>query len=472
MIVLGADVGTTTGLALLDCGGAKPRYLDACAIRDDLIGVMDVRLFGMHTIAAVGIETPAQVFEHGRAAESEGARRSIERALLVARDAAGQVRAVASMRAPRANVHDGQAHHVRRAVLGKLPREHLDRFIAQWVPLLIDGWPRTSNSHQRDAAVVALWAWQRERAGLAPGEPAPRSKKRDRVPSGLGGGHTYTRGADRERARERCRMCALSRPPKLTALDLRDAAERVLRPRDACSCRRRGAPSVECMAAERISRNTRPQRSEGCSCACHPEHPCFQRPNPDGDPGEERAAAMLVGCPSCDSGVGQPCIPITGERLVLRAYGVHKARAAAAGHRGITKPAKAPPGPRKMAERVKVKAWAVFAGCKPCVPCGGGGLWSGCVGVVPATCTACGATGRQPVPWSAFDAVEPAPLVRMTAPCECGHGKKQHHDGYAWCGALSCICMLYVPRGGIEKITMRGREWSREGVKCWLYEPA
>lgn len=164
MLVFGADTGKATGACLLDCSGQRPRLVDKCAVEEDLVGVLDVRFFtGPHVISVVGIETPSQVFTHGRAKGDMGARIGIERALLVAREATGVVKTVAALRAPSAVIHEGQAHEVRRAVLGALPkkREDIDRYVAQMVPRLIDGWPARSNDHERDAAVAALWAWRR-----------------------------------------------------------------------------------------------------------------------------------------------------------------------------------------------------------------------------------------------------------------------------------------------------------------------
>lgn len=168
MKALGIDIGAHCGVALLDASGRQPRLLDACAVTDDLIGVLEVRFFGQHTIDAVGIETPTQVFEHGRAKKSPAARRGIEKALLASTPQVGEVRAVARLRS-QAEVFEGQAHEVRRAVLGKLPRSRteIDRLVRVSVPLLVQSWPRASNDHVRDAAVAALWAIRKARLGRA-----------------------------------------------------------------------------------------------------------------------------------------------------------------------------------------------------------------------------------------------------------------------------------------------------------------
>jgi hypothetical protein len=161
MLILGVDCGKTTGLVLLDCWAPKPRLIEKCAVDDDLTGVLDARFFGKWTIDTIGVETPTQVFEHGRAKKGPAARRGIEKALLAATPMVGVVRAVAQLRAPTAVIHEAQAHEIRRAVLGKVPKKGIDRFIAEMVPHLIDGWPVRSNDHERDAAVAALYAWRR-----------------------------------------------------------------------------------------------------------------------------------------------------------------------------------------------------------------------------------------------------------------------------------------------------------------------
>jgi hypothetical protein len=161
VIVLGCDVGKTTGLALLDCGTPKPRYLDAVAVHHDLTRVLRDGVFCEHVVSVIGIETPSQVFEHGRAKLGKGIRIGIERNLLIATRATGIVEAVAALYAPDAQIQEGEAHEVRRAVLGKLPREGIDAYVRAMVPHLVDGWPVRSNDHERDAAIVALYAWQR-----------------------------------------------------------------------------------------------------------------------------------------------------------------------------------------------------------------------------------------------------------------------------------------------------------------------
>lgn len=73
-------------------------------------------------------------------------------------------------------------------------------------------------------------------------------------------------------------------------------------------------------------------------------------PKPDGDPGEELAARLLVACPRCFQPIGEPCMGgfVLGEML----HGVHLDRAAAAGINGIlARPTRAP-APRTGVRKV------------------------------------------------------------------------------------------------------------------------
>lgn len=167
MIVLGCDVGAKTGLAILDCSGPRPRHVASCSVAADLVGVLDALLDGLN-VTVVGIETPTQVFEHGRARLSKGARIGIERALLAATPMVGVVRAVVQLKSAAA-VYEGQAHECRKAVIGRLPKAGVDAAVKAFVLRVVEGWPARSNDHERDAAVAALFAARRHRmpVGLA-----------------------------------------------------------------------------------------------------------------------------------------------------------------------------------------------------------------------------------------------------------------------------------------------------------------
>lgn len=128
-------------------------------------------------MSLVGIENPTQVFAHGRAEGDMGARIGIERSLLVAREAAGIIKAVVALRAAHARVYEGQAHECRGAVIGRLPRENKDAAIKAFVLRAVEGWPAQSNDHERDAAVAALFADRRHRTPAALVTPKPKRRR-------------------------------------------------------------------------------------------------------------------------------------------------------------------------------------------------------------------------------------------------------------------------------------------------------
>lgn len=159
MIVLGGDVGKDTGLAVLDIG-ARVSCLHRETAEYGTVGEAVRDILAQYAVEIVGIETPSQVFQFGRGSKDMGTRRSIERALLSARDVSGVIRGTVQALAPSVRIFDGQAHEVRRAVCGKLPKHHIDRFIAAVVHAVVADWApgNGDNDHNRDAAIVALWA--------------------------------------------------------------------------------------------------------------------------------------------------------------------------------------------------------------------------------------------------------------------------------------------------------------------------
>lgn len=190
MIVLGVDPGAKTGLVVLDCSGVRPDVKQRVAADgDDLAGAVRL-LCGWFSPDVLAIELPSQVFAHGRGAKSMGARVGIERSLLAARDVAGVIKGIVGTLCPAVRVFEEQAHNVRRAVLGRIPRAPkgtdarvwIDGIVRRRVPLLVTGWKTGAgdNDHNRDAAVAALWGEKRSRlpaALVAPKKRAPRARR-------------------------------------------------------------------------------------------------------------------------------------------------------------------------------------------------------------------------------------------------------------------------------------------------------
>ena len=161
MIVLGCDVGARTGLVVLN-HGPLASCLYRVTVTPGEVSLAVREILDRWAIALVGIETPSQVFAHGRAGESMGARIGIERALLAARDVAGVIRGTVEALKPGTPVFDGQAHECRK-IVGKMKRGHADQCVKAFVTAAVRDWlpGKGDNDHNRDAAVAALWAARR-----------------------------------------------------------------------------------------------------------------------------------------------------------------------------------------------------------------------------------------------------------------------------------------------------------------------
>jgi hypothetical protein len=178
-VVLGCDVGAHTGLAVLNVGPFVS-CLHRVTVTPGEVTLTLREILGQWPINVVGIETPSQVFAHGRAKGDMGARIGIERALLAARDVAGVIRGTIEALKPGTPVYDGQAHEVRK-IVGKMKRGSQDKCVAAFVRASVRDWPKGKgdNDHNRDAAVAALWAGRRALMGDAlPVQKAPRRARR------------------------------------------------------------------------------------------------------------------------------------------------------------------------------------------------------------------------------------------------------------------------------------------------------
>jgi hypothetical protein len=119
-------------------------------------------------VVIVGVEQPKEVYRFGKdvnqadAKKAIRARVAITRSLMTARGQGDRLAAIIETLCPDVRVFCSQADKIRQAVLAPLPRKKsktaLDNHVAAMIPRLIRGWPERSNSHNRDAAVAALWA--------------------------------------------------------------------------------------------------------------------------------------------------------------------------------------------------------------------------------------------------------------------------------------------------------------------------
>ena len=188
------------------------------------------------------------------------------------------------------------------------------------------------------------------------------------------------------------------------------------------------------------------------------------------DPGEERAACMLVPCPGCCAAAGKPCTGLGAGGIV---YGVHPPRAVAAGITGVQVPRaepRAPTGPRKLATVRLVECWARTPWAKPCGLCDGvpvlriaeGGKETG-----RTLCVGCSGLGIVTVRWKAAEEKgAPGEVVMEIAP---------DHKAAWRTMCKACVgqgCNTCGRVGRTHKFRMIRRPWRRAGVECWLYEPA
>jgi hypothetical protein len=218
-------------------------------------------------------------------------------------------------------------------------------------------------------------------------------------------------------------------PPRPTALDLRDAAERVLSPAGTSNgARSRGAPQTA-------------QHGAGLDVA--------PRPVPPRDPGEERAARDLAPCTTCSVHVGEACDIGPGERVI---YGVHVARAIAAklpvldDDRASLRPARAPTnGVRKAAAQRPMPVYVRLPWeQRVCGTCDGAGAALDKETGEVACCWTC--DGALTVGMRLRPADIDGPTVVYRVPPE-------HVDRF----------------GPTVTLTRRRHESARTGV-CWLYE--
>jgi len=104
----------------------------------------------------VCVERPREVYIGGRGdTDNKGQRRATTSSLIQTADLAGELVGVAGMLIGRANVGRVDAAQVRRELGG---RPMNDDGVKALVAILVKNWPARSNTHERDAAMAAIWA--------------------------------------------------------------------------------------------------------------------------------------------------------------------------------------------------------------------------------------------------------------------------------------------------------------------------
>lgn len=152
MIVLGVDPGASTGWAMLACErGSRPVWLQGGTMRGDIETEFSLLMRDLRA-DVLAVETPAGgIYGLARA-----------EALLASAVLAGWLRGFAEGRddGP-ADVCRLSATDWRRTVVGR--PNATDQQIARTIAMIVDGLPRRTNAHVRDAVGVAIGAASRVR---------------------------------------------------------------------------------------------------------------------------------------------------------------------------------------------------------------------------------------------------------------------------------------------------------------------
>lgn len=164
MIVLGVDPGSREfGWALLDVRGGAGLPLRATFLATG--NAASDYLTALQLLAGGALPARPEVVAiekiSGWAFAPKGA--GVVAALIASSSVAGGIAWVARSRGLR--VEERTANEVRRLLLGKAGSG--DAQVKEAIPGLIYGWPKRSNNHQRDAAMVALASVQAKGAVAA-----------------------------------------------------------------------------------------------------------------------------------------------------------------------------------------------------------------------------------------------------------------------------------------------------------------
>lgn len=153
MIILGYD--PPGGWALLDFADKRFRFIDCGTVEG-----VEQDWAPLTRADLVCIEQPAEIFANNRTTKgNRGIMFAIAGQLLSTRDAATRLATLAEVRG--AAVVQMTSAKARRALSIRIggrgaTKGAVDKQIAVAVPRLVAGWPERSNTHVRDAAVVAI----------------------------------------------------------------------------------------------------------------------------------------------------------------------------------------------------------------------------------------------------------------------------------------------------------------------------
>lgn len=142
------NVGASSGVAL---GEFEPG-LEVASFAD---------VVARHKAAAVAIETPIEPYIGGRGAKgNEGQRRAVVVSLMACARLGGRIEERASVIGLPCVVMDASESRRAFGIRGD-DETGIDRSVKAMVEMHVRGWPKRSNSHNRDAAIAALVAGKR-----------------------------------------------------------------------------------------------------------------------------------------------------------------------------------------------------------------------------------------------------------------------------------------------------------------------
>lgn len=156
MIILGLDPGSrSTGYAILDAERAMVSFVECGSLENDELAAW---LYDdAHDVGCVAIERI-----EGIAFAPKGP--GIVPHLLSASNAAGVAKGAAQLLS-HVHIVEASAREWRKAIVGKANASDAD--VKRVVTLHVQGWPKVSNAHERDAAGVAMYAARRVRLEAA-----------------------------------------------------------------------------------------------------------------------------------------------------------------------------------------------------------------------------------------------------------------------------------------------------------------
>jgi len=158
MLVIGVDA--PQGWCCLDVVAGKGTLLGLGNLDEGEEALELTKYIARHRPALVVIERPSRVYYFGKGNSAPiQARSSIAAGLIATAEVAGELRHACRIAGVKTKMVD--ADEVRKAwSLNNGTEAQRNDSVARVVGMLIAGWPKRTNTHERDAALAALWGSQ------------------------------------------------------------------------------------------------------------------------------------------------------------------------------------------------------------------------------------------------------------------------------------------------------------------------